>query len=111
MKWIMVIIFLFIGSMSFAEEKVECIDGVCNRWVIQQSMSESQVEALISGYESELAFLNNLPSLNIKQAEAVYEILNNMLMNKINWNNAKQMRINEVTELKEALENRTTDTP
>ena len=108
-----VLLVLLFSSFCFAEDvnKIECEAGVCTKWVMDKTLDEADVTDLISDYESELTFLNNLPNLSVVRAKMVYSILERMMMDNISWETAKQQRVDEITEVKEALENRTTDTP
>jgi len=113
--WSVMVALLVLASCAicFAEDvnKIECEAGICTKWVMDKTVSETNVAGMISDYESELTFLNNLPNLSVKRAKMVYGILERMMMDNMSWENAKQQRVDEITEVKEALENRTTDTP
>jgi hypothetical protein len=100
---------LCISTVAVAEDyTVDCVAGVCTRWVSHEVMSEAEVIALIAEYDSEITFLNSLPSISVSRARIIDGIFEKMELERMNWDDARQERIDTITAIKTALENRTT---
>ena len=96
-------------STAFGQEtKIECVDGICTKWIAQETMNEVDVATMISDLDSDIAFLNNLPSgISVDKCGIVREVIHIMERDRVNWDVAKQTMINQLTERKAALENKT----
>jgi hypothetical protein len=102
-------VFGFSGSLMAQEYQIECVDGTCSKWQKVQDLPEETVTSRISEIDAEILFLGTVPDMARPMAIAISDMIEYARVNGVSFVEAKEARINALTEEKKALESRETD--
>jgi len=107
---ILIVVFFFFPGILFSQEyQVECSRGECSKWQKVQDLPESNVTDRISEIDAEIEFLGTVPDMTRPRAIAISDVIEYARVNGVSFAEAKEARINALTDEKKALESRETD--